>query len=354
MLLPTKLFVLALLLALAGAQGLAWGQEESVILVTHDSFSLSEELLSQFEAESGLRVEILPVGDTGMLVNQAILSRNNPQGDVLFGVDNTFLGRALEADIFEAYTPSAAEAIPAEFWLDPQNRVTPIDFGDVCLNYDRAYFEAAGLALPDRLLDLAAPEYRGLLSVQNPALSSPGLAFLLLTVATFGETGDYSYLDFWADLQANEVSITPDWTTSYYGDFSLAGGDRPLVVSYASSPPAEVIFADPPLAAGAPAPSGAITEPAEMCFRQIEFAGVLRGAKNPAGARLLIDFMLSPAVQADLPLQMFVFPVLPGVDYPPEFVRYASLAENPTLMDYEAIHMGREEWIEAWTKAVLR
>lgn len=326
---------------------------ETVTLVTHDSFNLSEDVLAQFEAESGITVEILRVGDAGTLVNQSILSRGNPLGDVLFGVDNTFLGRALDADIFVAYESPLLADIPDAFKIDPEFRVTPIDYGDVALNYDVAYFEENDLPLPTRLADLTAPQYSGLLVVENPSISSPGLAFLLATIDQFGTEGEYTYLDYWQDLIANDVYISDDWTDAYYGQFSGSAGStgtRPLVVSYASSPPAEVFFADPQPAT---APTGTIVADG-MAFRQIEFAGILAGTDNEAGAQQVIDFLLSVPFQEDVPLQMFVFPVNPDAELPEVFAEFAAIPENPVTLDIATINENREAWLQAWTETVIR
>ena len=326
-------------------------EDTTLTLLTHDSFNISEDVLASFTETHGIEVEILRAGDAGGMVNQAVLSRNNPQGDMLFGVDNTFLGRALEGDIFEAYESPRLENVPEEFILDGEYRVTPIDYGDVCLNFDVAYFTENDLALPETLRDLTDPQYDGLLAVENPAISSPGLAFLLATVAEFGEEGEYTWLDFWADLRANDVRVTDDWTSAYYGEFSGASdGTRPLVVSYASSPPAEVIFADPPVDA---APTGSITADG-MCFRQIEFAGILQGTENREAAELFIDFMLSREFQEDVPLQMFVFPVNSEAELPPAFIEHALIPDNPASLPPDQIDDNRAAWIEAWTETVIR
>ncbi len=328
-------------------------QDNVLTLITHDSFNVSENVIAAFEAESGFTVQILRRGDTGTMVNESILTANNPLGDVMFGIDNTFLSRGLNADLFIPYGAPALADIPAEFRLDDQFRVTPIDYGDVCLNYDVAYFAESDLDLPETLADLADPAYSGLLTVQNPATSSPGLAFLLATIEAFGEEGEYSYLDFWTDLVANDVYISDDWTDAYYGQFSGSGGSdgtRPLVVSYASSPPAEVIFAETELTA---APTGSIIAPG-TCFRQIEFAGILRGTNNLEAAQQFIDFLLSVEFQEDVPLQMFVFPVNPDAELPPEFVDYAVQPDEPVVFDIAAIEANRERWIQEWTETVLR
>lgn len=328
-------------------------EDETVVLVTYDSFLISDEVIEAFEEESGYTLEILRLEDAGIMVNQAILTKDNPLGDVIYGVDNTFLSRAVENELFMPYEAVGLDAIQAQFLPEEDEHfVTPVTFGDVCLNYDMAYFEEHDLDLPGSLQDLTDSAYEGLLVVENPAASSPGLAFLLATVGVFGEEGEYTYLDFWVDLVANDVLVVDGWTEAYYGEFAAASedGDRPLVVSYASSPPAEVFFASEELEE---APTGAVVAD-ETCFRQIEYAGVLAGAENVEGAQAFVDFTLSRAFQEDLPLNMFVFPVIEEAGLPEVFVEFATVPEKPVTMAYEVIDQNREAWIEAWAEIVLR
>ncbi len=325
---------------------------ETLTVVTYDSFAISEEVLEIFEANTGIEVEFLRLADAGVMLNQSILSINNPLGDMIYGVDNTLLTRAFNEDLFIPYEADGLDVIPEEFKLDDEMRVTPVAFGDVCLNYDVTYFEQNDLQVPTSLIDLTLPEYDGLLVVQDPATSSPGLAFLLTTIATFGEDGDYSYIEFWQELLDNDVAIVNGWTEAYYGEFSAGSedGDRPLVVSYASSPPVEVLFGDPDIEQ---APTGAIVAD-DMCFRQIEFAGILDGAENVQAAELFIDFLISIDFQEDLPLQMFVFPVNPQAELPEIFVEHAQVPENPVQMSIDEIDENREDWIRNWTRTILR
>ncbi len=350
-----RMLIITLVAALfSGAAALAQPEANTVItVVAHDSFAYSQSVIDAFTEQTGIGVEVIRLGDAGSLVNQSILSRSNPLGDVLFGVDNTFLSRALDADIFIPYTSPEIARVQPDLRLPDEDRVTPITFGDVCLNYDAAFFAEMGLDLPQALIDLTRPDYRGLLAVQNPALSSPGLAFLLLTAAVFGEEGEYTYLDFWADLVENDVYVSPDWTDAYYSQFSGSqgsSGTRPLVVSYASSPPAEVYFLDE---RPSTAPTGAIVAEG-TCFRQIEYAGILQGSDQVAEAGLFIDFLLSRTFQEDMPLTMFVFPVVVDAELPDVFVEYAQIAASPVSLDPALIEDRREQWIEAWTETVLR
>ncbi len=326
-------------------------EPRTLTLMTHDSFAVSEEIIAAFEAENNATVVLLPAGDTGAALNQAILARETPLADVFFGVDNTFLSRALAADIFLPYESPALADVPDGFELDSSYRLLPIDYGDVCLNYDALWFAEQGLPLPDSLVALTEPAYKGLLVVENPATSSPGLAFLLVTIAQFGSTGDYTYLDYWADLRRNEVLVTNGWEEAYYGHFTVASeGERPLIVSYASSPVAEVVFADPPLDIP---PSGSLIQPG-LCFRQIEFAGILQGTLQRELAEKFLDFMLSKPFQEDIPMNMFVFPVNETAVLPDVFIQWATLAEETAVISPDDIETNRETWIEAWTEVVLR
>jgi thiamine transport system substrate-binding protein len=350
-----KLLFLILAAVLAGCTALptpaAPAAGRTVTVMTHDSFNFSEAVAAEFQQRCNCQVRFLKSGDTGLALNKAILSRGAPLADVFYGVDNTFLSRALAADIFEPYASPALAGLPADLKLDASNRLLPVDFGYVTLNYDKAYFAGRKLALPTTLRDLTLPAYRGLLVVENPATSSPGLAFLLSTIAAFGESGAYTYLDFWRELRANDVLVAEGWEDAYYGQFSGGSGkgERPLVVSYATSPAAEVFFADPP---PADAPTGNLL--LEQSFRQVEFVGVLRGAQQPDLARQWVDFMLGPVFQVDIPLQMWVYPARPGVTLPEVFTKYAQTPARTASVPPAQVEANREKWITAWTDAVLR
>jgi thiamine transport system substrate-binding protein len=332
---------LALLLAIVAA---ACGSNEpttnELVLMTHDSFVLSDGVLEAFTEETGIDVTHLESGDAGTMLSQAILTKDNPIADVAYGVDNTFLSRALSEGIFVEYESPLLADVDPELVVDP--RVTPIDFGYVCVNYDRAAF--TDIAPPQTLADLTRPEYRDMLVVEDPSSSSPGLAFLLATVSAFGDDGDYTWRDYWADLKANGVFVTAGWTEAYYGAFSGGGdGDRPLVVSYASSPAAAVYYSDPE---PAEAPTAAILD---GCFRQVEYAGILAGSEHIDAAGLLVDYLLSVPVQEDIPLNMFVYPANTHAVLPQVFTDFSPVPVAPADVAVERIEENREAWINQWT-----
>ncbi len=313
----------------------------TVRLLTHDSFSVSDGLFDNFTLETGIEVEVIAGGDAGELVARAILSADDPEGDVLFGIDNTFLQRGLDAELFVPHTSPGLEAVPDELEIDPENRVTPIDFGDVCVNY---WIDEVGQA-PTSLDDLTDPALAASFVTQDPETSSPGFAFLLATIARYGEDG---WEDYWTQLRDGGVTVTSGWNDAYYGEFVAGGGEKALVTSYGSSPVAEVLFATEAIEEP---PTGVLVD---SCFRQIEFAGILAGTDQPEAAAALIDFMLSDVFQADIPLNMFVSPANADVELPELYLDHAAEVVNPLIIDPAEIEANRNDWTERWAEIVLR
>jgi thiamine transport system substrate-binding protein len=314
-----------------------------ITLLTHDSFDVSKRVVRAFEREHGIELRILPAGDAGQLVNRAILSAGNPEGDVLFGVDDNLFPKAVEAGVFEPYASSELGRVDDAYELDPSHSVTPVDRGDVCINVDLGWFDERGLAAPAALEDLADPAYRGLTVVENPATSTPGLAFVLATIARFGDGG---WQDYWRRLRENDVLVVDGWERAYFGEFSGAGGgegERPIVVSYATSPVAEVVFAEEPTDE---APTASVDG---TCYRQVEFAGVLAGTEHPDEARRVIDFLLSRPFQEDVPLRMFVFPIVDDAALPDAFERWGKEPVDPFVLPPEQVAAEREAWVRTWT-----
>ncbi len=307
-----------------------------LVLVTHDSFALSEGTLEQFTEATGIRVEAQSAGDAGELVNKLVLTADAPLGDVVFGIDNTFASRAASNGVLEEYVSGDLTEAEAPFLLPEGSGgeyLTPIDSGDVCVNVDHEWFADAGIPEPATLDDLIDPMYEGLLVVEAANSSSPGLAFLLATIAAYGD----GWPDYWSALVDNHVKVASSWSDAYYVDFSgpSSEGDRPLVVSYASSPPVEV-------------PPGSTGVLLDTCFRQTEYAGVIAGTEHPAEARQLVDFLFSTVVQNDIPENMYVFPVNAEAELPATWAEYAEVATDPYEIDPAEIDANRERWISEW------
>jgi thiamine transport system substrate-binding protein len=340
--------VAAVVVAVASSVGLASSATGTVVLVTHDSFAISKSTKTAFEKQSGEKLRILQSGDAGAALNRALLTAGRPEGDVFFGVDNNLLSRALAGKLFDTYTPPALAQVDPNYDLDRSHHLVPIDHGDVCLVYDRAWFAKHGLRPPYTFEDLLRPGYAKLTVVENPATSTPGLAFMLATIAHFGR-GNAPWT-FWSEIQ-HDVLVTNGWDEAYNAQFSGSSshkGKRPIVVSYSTDPAAEVYFAGKPLTQ---APVAVVRN---TCFGQVELAGVLRGTRNPVGARKLVDFLLSQRFQAGIPLTMFVYPVREKTPLPPVFKRFSLPLSSPLTLSPATIGANRDAWIKTWTDTVLR
>jgi thiamine transport system substrate-binding protein len=322
---------------------------ETLTVMTTNSFSISQPVIDAFEKANNAKLVFLKSGATGETLNKAILAKNAPLADVLYGVDASFLSRALAAGIYQPYDSPMLKDIPAEFKLDPTNNALPVDFANVCMVYDKAYFKDHNLPVPQSFEDLLKPEYKGMLVDENPATSSTGLEFMLATIAHFGAE---KWLDFWKQLNANGLVVVNDWNTAYYTNFSGSSGKgpQPIVVSYNSDPAAEVIFSKTPLTES---PVAAIIAPG-TCYRMVEFVGILKGTQHQALAQKWVDFMLGTQFQEDMPLQMYVYPVNPQAKLPDEFIKYAPQPEQPASLPPDEISKNRDAWIQSWTNTVIK
>lgn len=333
-----RVLPVALVASLGVLAGCGSPSDQTVQLLAHDSFVVSEQLIADLKADTGITLEIVSGGDAGSMVAGAILASGQPTADVLFGIDNTLLARALDADVFEPYV--AADRSSLEPSLIPEtDAVTPIDFGDVCINIDDRWFAENDVPTPTTLDDLTDPRYRDLLVVQDPGTSSPGLAFLLATIARYGD----GWPTYWERLRDNGVLVSGSWSDAYSSNFTLSGGDRPLVVSYATSPPAEIVYAEEPK------PTTVSTSVmVDGCYRQIEYAGILRGSDNVEAAQQVIDWLISEDVQADVPLSMFVFPARTGTPLPQVFTDFAAEVPDPLQLEPTTVAASLTDWLTEW------
>jgi thiamine transport system substrate-binding protein len=333
--------------ALGGASdGSSAGSGRTVVVATHDSWAMSRSVMRQFTERTGYRVRVQTNGDAGQLTNKLVLTKGEPIADATFGIDNTFASRAVDEGVLARYSPRDLPASAARYALDDPAeaaRLTPVDYGDVCVNVDDVWFRSHHLAPPATLEDLTEERYRGLFVTPGASSSSPGLAFLLATIARYGD----GWPAYWRRLLANDVKITSGWSDAYEVDFTAGGGDgdRPIVLSYASSPPFTI-----PKGKARPTTSALL----DTCFRQVEYAGVLRGARNAEGARAFVDFMTQRAFQDALPEAMYVFPVDDHAHLPASWRRFAKVAPHPFTVPPARIASHRDTWLRQWSDVTSR
>ncbi|WP_291934642.1 thiamine ABC transporter substrate-binding protein [Limnohabitans sp.] len=340
----------------------AWAQAGSAAatplrVMTHSSFDLPKPLLARFEQDAGVKLQLIQGGDAGEMLNKLILSQAAPVADVVYGIDNTLLPRALASGILAPFPQAAGSAAqrPALAHMadtaGPDGVVgglVPINYGYVNLNIDKAWFAQKGLALPKSLQELSSPAYRGLLVVPNSATSSPGQAFMLATVAGMGEQAAF---DWWARMRANGVKVVKGWSEAYYTEFSRNGGSRPIVVSYATSPAAEVFYSKEKISAS---PTANVFLPGAV-FRQVEGAALLKGASPAAQAAgvKFIEFLRSAPVQQALQTRLWMYPAEPGTPH------HAVLQHAQEPKHFEAVPLRvltdqAGSWQRRWTQVVLK
>lgn len=328
-------------LALTGASYAA--NEPELRVLTHSSFGVPKPLLAEFEKTAGVKLRIAKAGDAGEMLNKLILTRENPIADVVFGIDNTLAHKALSANVLVAYDGPATQRAPTMNLPAP---LVPVDYGYVTLNYDKAWFAKTKLPLPQSLEQLAQPEYAKLLVVQNPSTSSTGLAFLLGTIGLLGEKNAF---DWWARMRAGGMKVAKGWSEAYYTEFSRNAGMYPLVVSYASSPAAEVFYGKDKLSTP---PTGSLALPGAV-FRQVEGVALVRGGGARAAAEKFIEFMRSAPVQQQMQTEMWMFPVEPGIPRV-DAMRFAlEPAASPAPSDAD-VATQTTAWVSRWIRTVLR
>ena len=335
-----------------GSSNSSSGPPAAITLIAYDSFPTKDTALNaaldDFTASTGIKVTIATAGDTGTMFTKAKLTAGNPEGDVMWGVDSPQLTEAVADHVFDAYDPNGSNALATNLTaLVPEHELTPVDYGDICLNYDKAWFTSHQIDPPKGFDDLIDPKYKDLLVTENATQSGPGFIFLLATIAKYGD----GWKDYWKALRGNGVDVVDGWDAAYYTEFSGSAGSsgkRPIVVSYGTSPPAEVIFADPPRT---DAPTAVVES---TCYRDVEFAGVLRGTRHRSEARRLVDFLITQQFQSTMPLTLFVYPARTGVDLPPEFTKYSVVPTRTLSIDQSTLAANRQKWQDEWTDIVLR
>ena len=319
----------------------SWAQDLKVLV--HNSFSLPKPLLAKFEADAGIKLSIVKAGDAGEILNKLILTRAQPLGDVVYGIDNTLIAKAQAAGVLDAYAGPAPQR-PGSFSLAPG--ASAVSYSYVTLNYDKASFTKSGLALPKTLEELTQPAYRNMLVVQNPATSSPGHAFMLATIAGMGEAAAF---DWWARMRANGVKVAKGWSEAYYTEFARNGGKHPLVVSYATSPAAEVFYSKEKISEP---PTGSLFLKGGV-FQQVEGVALVKGGGQREAAVKFIDFMRSGPAQEALQTSMWMFPVEPGVARA-EVMRHAPEPASYDSLSQDTILAKSADWVSRWTRVVLK
>ncbi len=301
---------------------------EELRVMVHSSFALPKPLLAQFEKDAGVKLAIIKGGDAGEMLNKLILTRANPVADVVYGIDNTLHAKAQAAGILEG-------------------ALVPVDYGFVTINFDKTAIAQSAMVLPRTLQDLTLPAYKGALVVPNPATSSTGYAFLLATIAGLGEEQAFKW---WGQMRANGLKVAKGWSEAYYTDFTRGGGAQPLVVSYAASPAAEVFYAKEKRTQS---PTGSLNLKGGV-FKQVEGVALLKGGAHRAAAQKFVDFLRSPAAQAALQTEMWMYPAQAATPRAPVLQLHALEPTHFESLSEQAIADNGARWVARWTQVVMK
>ena len=325
------------------------GDDDPVTLVVHNSFVDAKAFEKAASEATGYTVKVITAGDGGELTNKLVLTKGAPIADAFFGVDNTFASRLISNDVTQPITPTSLPARAARLAAEIAPGATalplvPIDMGATCVNIDTAWFAAQGLAEPETFEDLADAKYKDLAVLIDPTASSTGASFMIATIAKFGENG---FADYWKSLVANGARLAQGWSDAYYEEFTGGGnaGTRPIVLSYSTSPAFTVNEA------GSESTTRALLG---TCSTQVEYAGVLKGAKHAKGAEAVVNYLLSSEFQSSIPDEMYMYPVDEALLLPGSWATFAPLPAEGTTHDLAPakIEAGLPGWLRTLGAAI--
>jgi thiamine transport system substrate-binding protein len=312
--------------------------QEELIIYAYDSFiswGLAEATMHKFEESNNCTITLIGTGDAGQVLNRLILEKDNPQADIIVGIDNNYLAKALQHDVLVPYKPANINVVPDDLILDPTFHLTPFEYGFIAFVYDSEKIPEP----PTSLQALTDAEWEEKIILEDPRTSSPGAALLLWTIAAFGEEG---YLKYWEQLKPSILTVTKGWDTAY-GMFTT--GEAPIVLSYATDPAYHMEVDQSTRYQVAPTTEG--------FYRQIEGMGIVKGAKHPELAQKFLEWMLTEEFQQEIPLTQWVFPVNPNVELPKSF-DYAAKADKFLSIEPERIEQHYDEWLKAWTEVMTQ
>ena len=339
-----KLFFLAAVFCVISLQAVtASGKVENsessnLVIYAYDSF-VSEwgpgpVVIPLFEEEYGVKVNLISAGDSGQVLQKAILEKDNPKADILIGIDNNLLAKALEESIFSPYKPENISKVQKKLLFDPEYNVIPFDYGFFSIIYDSQKIKDP----PASLEDLLQPKYKKSLIMMDPRTSSPGLGFLLWTIAEYGD----NFTDYWTKLKESILTVTDGWDTGY-GLFT--SGEAPMVLSYTTSPAYHVEYENTTRYRAAVFPEGH--------YMQIEGLGIVKNAPNRKMAEKFVEFALSKEFQNAIPLTNWMYPASDEVNLPDSF-DYAPVPEKKLLLPSNEIRENVDKWLTQWTDSVTK
>jgi thiamine transport system substrate-binding protein len=330
------LIILLILLSFNCAEKDENSNSDEIVVYAYDSFfsdwGPGPIIIPKFEELTGYKVRAISLGDAQEVLNRAILEKDNPKADVIIGIDNNMLSKALKAEVLSSYQSHNLDKIDESLIFDKTYNVSPYDYGFFSIIYDTEKIDTP----PSSMEELLSPNFEDKIILMDPRTSSPGLGFLLWTIDIYGD----NFTGYWEKLLSNVLTITDGWSSGY-GLFT--SGEAPMVLSYTTSPAYHVEYEDTNRY------QAVIFE--EGNYIQIEGAGIIKNCPNRKGAETFIDFLLSEGFQKEVALTNWMFPVNTSLPLPESF-DYALKPEKSLQIDYMEIEDNLSSWIDEWLKVV--
>ena len=310
-------------------------ETNNLVIYAYDSFvsdwGAGPIVIPNFEKKYGIKVDLRSPGDAGQVLTTSILEKDNPVADIVIGIDNNMLAKALDEDILQPYKSENLNNVDQSLIFDKSNHLSPYDYGYFSIIYNSEKIDNP----PKSLNDLLSSQYEKSIILMDPRTSSPGLGFFLWTVKVFGD----DFTDYWANLNKNILTITEGWDSGY-GLF--VNGEAPMVLSYTTSPAYHKEYED--------SEQYKATVFEEGNYMQIEGAGIVKNCKNLKSAQIFIDYMLTEDFQKEIPLTNWMFPVI-DIKLPKSYDT-ALKTEKNLLLPSKTINDNLDKWTEEWLETI--
>jgi thiamine transport system substrate-binding protein len=299
----------------------------SLTVYTYESMGwIEDSVIPEFENMYGVDVKVIKLGDGGNVLSRIKLENKNPKADVVIGLDQSLTVDAVKNDLLIPYKPINASNIENQNIIFNQDfSVTPYDYGAIAIIYDPERLNTT----PKTFEDLTKMDKS--LIIQDPRSSSTGQAFLLWTIAAYGD----DWKDFWKDLKSAILTVTTGWTDSFS---KFEAGEAPMMVSYATDGAYSYEYYK--------STKYKALIPEEGGYVQIEGAGIVKGTKNEELAKRFIEFLLMDEFQREVPLNQWMFPVT-NVELP-ESYEYSLKPEKILTIESEEIADNLDKWLNEW------
>ena len=343
-------------------------EENQIVIYTYDSLLNDPyfDIEGNFSTFSGIpanEIQITRFSDANELVVRLEAEKSNPIADVVIGIDNTLIHLIEDkASVLEPYTPTSISQIDENLIqnLDPENYLIPYDYGIISLYYQNHIINSStNPELENLTLDgLLASNLLPMLIVENPKYSSPGLGFLLWTIAVYGDPEinfdgllESNWRNWW-NASRDKITITKSWGDAF-NIFFTPEEEKPIMVSYGTSPAYSYCqWADN-------STSAVVTHEKNQqnAWLQIEGIGLVKDAPHKDKGKQFINWFLSSSLQSEIPEHQWMYPANREVILSPCFeesvIHPDEVFRLNDLLSPEILGHYLPDWKDQWEQVIV-